>query len=768
MEKNNYIEHEIKVKYADAILAQWQDWNWFIEYIESNFDLDDVKSWKEFETKNNILSDILSKFIRIAEIKDIKINIKNNILQEQYFLAKYYINKLPFDEINSLIKSNYSKIYLFFLWIAKLENNDNQTDYILDRGIYQYKNYWQLINFSSILSNKEELKAYAETIDVLGFEDIKSIIFDNIEQKYYEAKSDFITKYVSCFMNPDAFSHQLIKHSNLTWQESFLLDMLKVSIRDREIIPLTQFGENSNPDIKRWTKCIINDLKKYFNNDLSIIFILETISYILYKEPPSKKVILIHCELLTNVIKNLKKNQDIFCSSFEIISYLFIDNLVKICEGEEQLKKLMFAIHSLTEPTLLGILKEYKIPINTLQKNVLSNFYKAECAKIGSINNIHDFDNYLNNTVILKFITKNDFNNICVKFYHFISNSEECLFLGSLFYKFMIFLLNSRKYCSDIGKREVNSQLIKVQKTWQMNYYPKILDNLQEQSFTTTFTKEQSSKINKLILLSPVDFVNNNIPANNDYICSCMEYVSKYPMQAFVTNISIDETFPVVEQQEKMFVKGKSEIDFLIKETIIKILKNKGYKLLNSLTPEYFVSCIHKEWLMAIHQAAAIFNREKEVYNNISKNATIKLIEFNNELYLAHLTQLFPVLEIKIRELGILIGIYPFKEKTDEFWKYKDPSGILIEILSGVYNEIQDFGIVGDILMVYNFMYNSNSLNIRNECIHGRKYISDNSMQFAFKVTLLAISIIMQRIELITKEDEFKKNAQTMQSPSHS
>ena len=65
-------------------------------------------------------------------------------------------------------------------------------------------------------------------------------------------------------------------------------------------------------------------------------------------------------------------------------------------------------------------------------------------------------------------------------------------------------------------------------------------------------------------------------------------------------------------------------------------------------------------------------------------------------------------------------------------------------------------------------MYNSNSLNIRNECIHGRKYISDNSMQFAFKVTLLAISIIMQRIELITKEGELKKDAQTMQSPSHS
>lgn len=289
-----------------------------------------------------------------------------------------------------------------------------------------------------------------------------------------------------------------------------------------------------------------------------------------------------------------------------------------------------------------------------------------------------------------------------------------------------------------------------------------------EQSFTTTVTKEQSSKINEMILLSPVYFVNRNIPASNDYICSYMEHAAKYPMQSFVTNISIDEIYPVIECYENMFVKGKNEIDFLIKEIVLDILKNKGYRLLNSLTPEYFVSCLHKELLMAIQHTTAIFDKEKEVYNNISKGTTIKLIEFDSEIYLAHLTQLFPVLETKIRELAILLGIYPFKEKTDEFWKYKDPSGILIEVLSGVYNDIKDFGIVSDVLMVYNFMYNSNSLNIRNEYIHGRKYISGTSMQFAFKVTVLAISIIMQRIEVITKDKEIERDTQAMSSPSHS
>lgn len=46
-------------------------------------------------------------------------------------------------------------------------------------------------------------------------------------------------------------------------------------------------------------------------------------------------------------------------------------------------------------------------------------------------------------------------------------------------------------------------------------------------------------------------------------------------------------------------------------------------------------------------------------------------------------------------------------------------------------------------------MYNSNSLNIRNECIHGRDYLKDGSLIFALKVTLFALYMIIFWINTI-------------------
>lgn len=52
-------------------------------------------------------------------------------------------------------------------------------------------------------------------------------------------------------------------------------------------------------------------------------------------------------------------------------------------------------------------------------------------------------------------------------------------------------------------------------------------------------------------------------------------------------------------------------------------------------------------------------------------------------------------------------------------------------------------------------MYNSNSLNIRNECMHGRDYLSGKRLKFAFKMTLLAIYMVIFRIKII---EEYKED----------
>ena len=116
---------------------------------------------------------------------------------------------------------------------------------------------------------------------------------------------------------------------------------------------------------------------------------------------------------------------------------------------------------------------------------------------------------------------------------------------------------------------------------------------------------------------------------------------------------------------------------------------------------------------------------------------------------LAHITQLFPYLEQMIRKIGSLTGYVPFQLNEERFMKYKDPSTLLIEILTDIYKESSAFESAPDILMAFNYMYNVNSLNIRNECIHGRDYQDGDSLRYAFRLTLFVMNTLLNRIRII-------------------
>lgn len=145
----------------------------------------------------------------------------------------------------------------------------------------------------------------------------------------------------------------------------------------------------------------------------------------------------------------------------------------------------------------------------------------------------------------------------------------------------------------------------------------------------------------------------------------------------------------------------------------------------------------------------SMFRKNDELYDAIQRETDIKLLPYSDTPSLALLTQLFPVLEIKIREFSSLFGIFPFKKSLNEFMQYNDPSSLLREILLKIYAEQNSFENVPDLLFVYNVMYNSNSFNVRNECIHGRNFLSGPSLSFAMTVALFALYMIIFRINTI-------------------
>ena len=81
--------------------------------------------------------------------------------------------------------------------------------------------------------------------------------------------------------------------------------------------------------------------------------------------------------------------------------------------------------------------------------------------------------------------------------------------------------------------------------------------------------------------------------------------------------------------------------------------------------------------------------------------------------------------------------------------QYNDPSSILREIIIDSCKDLHGFDSVPDLYFIYNCMYNSNSLNIRNEVIHGRGFLSQDGLHYALRVTLLCILMVDQRLQII-------------------
>ena len=79
------------------------------------------------------------------------------------------------------------------------------------------------------------------------------------------------------------------------------------------------------------------------------------------------------------------------------------------------------------------------------------------------------------------------------------------------------------------------------------------------------------------------------------------------------------------------------------------------------------MSSLHERYKMNTESALSMFIKEEDLYNTVRAETKIKLLPYSNTISVAMVTQLFPVLEIKIRELVTLFGIFPFKKNIDEF-----------------------------------------------------------------------------------------------------
>lgn len=637
------------------------------------------------------------------------------------------------------------KILFVVVWLTKIENSDNETDYITDMRFLTQRNLFQAINMQSFTTEEDSIISYLDAIEVEGFDAPQKCILDNLRKVSYGLSEGFFEKYEQNLVSANAFNYQMVqKQPFLTWQEETLLDMLAISIKKRTISPTYTMGNMMVPDYTRWNSNLIIQLKEFFINPAAD-FVLESIDYIRNGVIPSKSVIDTHCRFLKELIEDGDDFKVFTSSSYTIIASMFIDGSMKSIEKIGDVLELIKCIQKVESMTLLLRLKDDCIPISKEQNIAVKKFIIEQYKGIKDIEDIYNLKEYLSNSDIAKNITQEYYDMVMPKFLKMVNNPRQQL-VATLFYQAMLFLIEVNQTNRNVDRRIVKRDMIGLQEYWQNNVYEEQCKNLQEFSYSTSVASKDVDMFNNVVLANPILVAKKCLISSTEEMVEVMKSMSEYAIAYMSKKTLLSPIYPL-EGAEVIF--DKHDIDTLLKTQVEEIKEKYGYKFLNRLDTEIYVSGIHERYRKYAAITISMFHKEQELYGLIEEIINTKLLTFEEEIQLGHLTQLFPLLEIQVRKLGKMFGIVPFKEKASEFMKFKEPSSVLCELLEEIYKELGSFENASDLLFVYHFMYNGNSLNIRNECVHGRNYLEGGQLRYAFKVTLLALYMILFRIKVI-------------------
>lgn len=651
--------------------------------------------------------------------------------------------EISHDEVLIIAKKmfeTYPKLMLLVLWITKLLNIDNGTDYDFNIGMLQEKNYFQLVNIDEIIKNLDEINEFIDNISITGIDEIKKCLNDNVHYIKYDIGAEAEEKIRKRANTYNAFRFDSIR-TNLgaTWQEDTIFMLLSRDLREAD-----SDGKVLGTDKKN----IIRIKDDIDNKDVK--FIVETILFYSFGDIPSDECILAHCEMIRREIIN---KTDLFnlsiSSSCKFIEKLFEKKLTGDWRKDTRFVEMLKAFQVYMTPNDIRRIQQMHIPLSKVQIGVYKKFCESKYKDIEEIKELHGIRDYFEDKDVITGIDKTYFEMLSVKFDELAENSERDIILAVSFYYYMIFLIRVKKENMYIDNQRIQSEMLRIKKLWSTNYYEDVVKSMQVISSQQRISAQKCNEFSKRIMINPILFSNLTMSYDQNKILKEMMKAAENPLIMLVSNIEISEVFP--REGAKVNYK-RHDIDAKFLEIISEIVENKGYKLLNKMLPEKFVAYIYQNCKIELQLNITLFNEEEKMYNLIKAKAPIELLEYDKKISLAMITQLFPVLEMQIRKLVSYLGIFPYKIDEEEFMQCNDPSSLLRELLLQIYNEQKSFENVSDIMFVYNSMYNSNFLNIRNECIHGRDYLAGGKLRYAFRVTLLCIYMVMFRIDTIEEK----------------
>lgn len=753
----NYIEHKERVKYIEGLLNKSCDWQWYIDYIEKEFEIDfSMASYADFN----------SVFIKIREVFD-SLNKINEIVEGDFIITKKWLDKINQlslyylglkDSEQIIIDNDFEKTFFLLIYLAKIANKiiDSEFRYLIYTDIIELNNIYKIID---VLPFEKESEYILSLFDKITYntDKEKEIFNNNINKKNCDC-SGYIKNNKDKLLNANCFSFGNIeKHKYDTWEEQYLSHMTSCEYKNNSLLPIyTGTDGSSFPNFNLWTEEILSIMREGFN-DKAANFIIESIEYALYDKVPSNKTIQLHFELLLKYYSELNNEEGVtsnkyYCSSLEFILSFFNNKIVKLPSSclklfNEVLKEIK-NIHVLVYIDSKCVINDKKI------KESIKKFINEKLKNVELISNTKEFLISIQDADIIAGSDKTTFQCLSDKFEMCIETSSG-VEISNVFLEYLLFLIkikNNRK----IVAKDISSEIVYIRKLWQEIYYNKCQGSMHCFSSEVTIPNEDINEFNENVFKKPLRIAYTCMELKEEDLVKTMQHFSEMPMFIMANSIDISEDFP---KRYSYSFDDRHPIDLRFFKFAKKVRDNNVYKFLNAFEAKELVPQVYRYMNQKILLTFSLFNRTEELYNAVVKqNPEYDFLDYTEKPLLAHLTQFFPVVENKIREYGEMIGISAICETESKYYKLKEPSSVLNKIIDEIYHQTDSLDYCADFFFIHYCLFGENGLNIRNECLHGVRYIKDkSSIMFALKITLFCLYLLDFRVNLkYAKEKEEK------------
>lgn len=744
-----YYEHETEVRFTEGLLQSSRDWQWFVDYTEENFE--PSIELASFDGFNGAYLSIQPAFVHLARIVDsigdFRPSLKTSWLSGVYDCV--LIRSGAKNPEQAIGNSGFFDALCIASFGTYLINCVSETRYLFNPQLLYYSNLHQLFDFSSLGNDKQRFIKLAHIIDLSGFENAVDTLESNFEGKSISVDEQYVNALLDAHFDEDFLSFKNVERKAFqTWQEALLCDSFRVQFADGAIEPMMRLRSGTeSPDTTAWTERILSLAKDAFI-DRRAICIIEVLEYGTQGKVPSEASQDLLVDLfLEHVERCLKTNEPIrklSCTAMKVLQHLYESKQFVDKPKGKYFKGLSTLLSSVSEYGDICFMKENGFPCTDKQKEVfLAKTKSMTKGSLAAVTCTHDLIAMFKDPRCAKSCDRSDAER---SFELLLEHAQKVdVETAELFYWAMMFYIDILDN-PQIDNKWTKETLIALRHIWQENYYAAVVANMQVLSQEGSIPADKIEGFNRAFLENPHGIAHSIFLQSDEAILKILESMAEHAIVYLFDKTTISEYYP--EHVHISYEQKAHPIDCMIVSEILRVYKDNSYRFLNAMREQEVIDGFYENLSQAI-QICTSFLDIRPAFEWIVDNAPkhYELLSFpESRPKLGHLTQLFPVLENAIREIGELFAIVPFRAAKDSYTYLKDVVSVLVSLIGEVRNITGTIQGCNEFLFVYHVMYSPNGFNVRNDCIHGRRYQNPVGVAEAFRLTVICTYMMLKRL----------------------